>query len=62
MWSAEINGKLPYLFIPSKTAHFVPELTVEDLSLDRTATLVSVLVVKDLPVGRNSDDDTERSI
>ena len=25
-WGAEINGKLPRLFIPSKTAALVPEL------------------------------------
>ena len=30
-WGAERNGKLPHLFIPSKTAALVPELAVEDL-------------------------------
>ena len=44
-WGAESNGKLPHLFIPSKTATFVPEFSVEDLPLGRTA-------VKDLPLGR----------
>ena len=38
--SAEKNGKLLLLFIPSKTAILVPELTVEDLPLGRTAVLV----------------------
>ena len=49
---AEINGKLPHLFIPSKTATLVPEFAVEDLSLSRTATLVPEFAVKDLPLGR----------
>ena len=30
-WCAEHNGKLPHLFIHSKTATFVPEFEVEDL-------------------------------
>ena len=30
-WGAESNGKLPHLFIPSKTAALVPEFVVEDL-------------------------------
>ena len=51
-WGAESNGKLPHLFIPSKTAILIPELAVEDLPLDRTATLVPVLAVKDLPLDR----------
>ena len=35
-WGAESNGKLPKLFIPSKTAALVPELAVKDLLLGRT--------------------------
>ena len=31
-WGAESNGKLPHLFIPSKTAALVPEFAVEELS------------------------------
>ena len=31
-WGAESNGKLPHLFIPSKTATLVPGFAVEDLS------------------------------
>ena len=46
------NWKLPHLFIPSKTATFVPEFAVDDLSLDRTAALVPAFSVKDLPLGR----------
>ena len=51
-WGAESNGKLPHLFIPSKTATLVPEIAMEDLPLDRTATLVPELAVKDLPLDR----------
>ena len=32
-WGAESSGKLVHLFIPSKTATFVPEFAVEDLPL-----------------------------
>ena len=49
---AESNGKLPYLFILSKTATMVPEFTVEDLRLGRTAALVTAFAVKDLSLGR----------
>ena len=35
-WGAESNGKLPYLFIPSKTATLVPGSVVKDLPLERT--------------------------
>ena len=51
-WCAENNGKLPRLFIPSKTSTLVPEFAVEDLPLGRTAALVPEFVVKDLPLGR----------
>ena len=37
---AESNRKLPYLFIPSKTAILIPEFAVEDLPLSRTEALV----------------------
>ena len=30
-WGAESNGKLPHLFIPSKTADLVPEFAMEVL-------------------------------
>ena len=42
----------PHLYIPSKTATFVPEFAVEDLPLDRTVTLVPAFAVKDLSLGR----------
>ena len=51
-WGAESNRKLPHLFIPSKTAIFVPGFALEDLSLDRTAALVPEFEVKDLPLGK----------
>ena len=51
-WGAESNGKLPQLFIPSKTAAWVSEFAVEDLPLSRTAALVPEFSVKDLPLGR----------
>ena len=41
-WDAESNGKLPHLFIPSKTT-LVPEFAVEDLPL---------FAVQDLTLGR----------
>ena len=53
-WGAESNGKLPHLFILSKTATLVPELAGEDLPLSRTATLVPELEVEDLLLGRTS--------
>ena len=71
-WGAESNGKLPHLFIPSKTAPLVPEFAMEVLGrtaalvlefaveyqpLDRTATLVPVFAVKDLTLGRTLYDD-----
>ena len=49
---AESNGKLPHLFIPSKTTTLVPEFAVEDLPLSSTETLVPEFAVKDLPLGR----------
>ena len=51
-WGVQSNGKLPHLFIPSKTATLVPEFAVEDLPLGRIAALVSEFAVKDLPLGR----------
>ena len=48
----ERNGKLPHLFIPSKTETHVPEFAVEDLPLGRTAALVPEFALKDLPLGR----------
>ena len=55
-WGVESNGKLPHLHIPSKTATFVPEFSVEELSFGRTATLDPVFVVKDLPWAQHSVD------
>ena len=38
-WGAVSNGKLPYLFIPSKTASLVPEFVVEVPPLGRAVAL-----------------------
>ena len=51
-WGAESNGKLPHLFMSSKTSTLFPEFAVEDLPLDRTATFVPAFAVKDPPLGR----------
>ena len=51
-WGAESNGKLPHLFIPSKTTTQVPEFAMEDLPFGRIAALVPEFAVKDLPLGR----------
>ena len=51
-WGAESNGKLPHLFISSKTATMVPEFAMEDLPLDRIAALVTEFAVKNLPLDR----------
>ena len=51
-WGAECNGKLPLLFIPSKTSNLVPEFAVEDLPLGKTAALVPEFALKDLPLSR----------
>ena len=51
-WGAESNGKLPHLFILSKTATLVPEFAIEDLPLGRIAALGPKFTVKDLPLGR----------
>ena len=46
-WGAENNGKQPHLFIPGKIAALLSEFVVEDLPLDRTATLVPAFAVKE---------------
>ena len=51
-WDVESIGKLPHLFIPSKTAILVPEFAVGDLSLLRTVALLPEFAVEDLPLGR----------
>ena len=51
-WGAESNGKIPHLFIHSKTATLVPAFAMEDLPLDRIAILAPEFAVKDLPFCR----------
>ena len=52
LYYTESNGKLPHLFISSKTATLIPELVVEDLPLGRIATLVPEFALKYLPLAR----------
>ena len=56
-WGAESNGKLPHLFIPSKTASLVPEFAVEDLPLGRTTALVPAFAAKTCLWVEHSDDE-----
>ena len=58
-WGAESNEKLLHLFIPSETETLVPDFAVEDLHLDRTATLVPAFAVKTCPWTEHSDNDDE---
>ena len=51
-WGVEINGKLPHIFIPCKTATLALEFAVENLPLGRTAALVPEFAVKDLTLGK----------
>ena len=51
-WGAGSNGKLPHLFIPSKTATLVSIFAMQELPMGRTATLVPEFPVRDLPAGR----------
>ena len=51
-WSAEINGKLPHLLIPSKTVALVPDFAVKDLPFGRIAALVSEFAMKDVSLDR----------
>ena len=53
------NGKLPHIFMPSKTATLVPEFELEDLPLDRTAILVSAFAEKRPHLGQNTHDDDD---
>ena len=58
-WVVESNGKLPHLFIPSKTATLVSKIAVEDLPSDTTASLVPAFAMKDLPLVKKSPDGTD---
>ena len=51
-WGEECREKLPNLFIPSKAAFSIPEFSVENLPMGRTAALVPQFAVKDMPLGR----------
>ena len=63
--NAESNGKLPQLFVSSKTATLIPAFAVEGLPLDTTATLVPAFAVKALPLGRklkNNNNNNNNTI
>ena len=51
-WGAESNGKLPHLFIPSKTTTLVPKFSVED-GFCRTISLVLEFAEKIPALGQN---------
>ena len=58
-WGAEINGKLPHLFIPSKIVTLVPAFAVQDLPLARTAASVPEFAVKHHPLAEHYDGDDD---
>ena len=51
-WGVESIGKLPHLFIVSKTAALLSEFAVEDQPSTELQPWVPVLAVKDLLLGR----------
>ena len=53
-WGAERNGKLPHLFILTKTAALITEFAVEDLPLNITAALVPALCSERRALGQNT--------
>ena len=53
-WGAESNGKLPHLFIHSKTAILVFQFAEEDLPLGRTAALVHEFCSERPAFGQNT--------
>ena len=56
-WGAESNGKLPHLFITSKTATLVPELAVETCLWAELQPWCLNLQWKSCPWAEHSDDD-----
>ena len=52
----EINGKLSYLFIPTKTSTLVPEFVEEDLPLVRTTAMIPAFTEENLPWALHTDD------
>ena len=56
-WGTESNGKLPHLFIPSKTGTYVPEFAMEDLPFGRIAALVPEFCSDGPALGQNTGDD-----
>ena len=58
-WDAESFGKLPHLFIPSKTAALVPEFAVEDLPSAELQPMFLRLYGRTYPWAEHSDNDDE---
>ena len=56
-WGAESNGKLPHLFILSKTAASVPEFVVEDLASAALQSRFLRLQWRTCPWAEHTDDD-----
>ena len=52
-WGAESNGKIPHLFILSKTASLVPDFAVEDLPLGLNCSLSARVCSKRSSLGQN---------
>ena len=56
-WGAESNGKLPHIFIASKTAALFPEFAVEDLPLAELQPWFLRLQWRTCPCAEHSDND-----
>ena len=61
-WGSESNGKLPHLFIPSKTAALVSEFAVEDLPSAELQPRFLGLQCRACPWAEHSDDDDDMYI
>ena len=58
-WSAESNGKIPHLLIPSKTATLIPEFAVEDLPSAELQPRFLLLQLRTCLWSQNTDDDDD---
>ena len=56
-WGVESNENLQHLFIPSKTATWVPEFAMEDLPLGTIAALVPEFCSEGPALRQNTTDD-----
>ena len=53
-WGAESNGKIPHLFILSKTAALVPEFAVEDSAFGQNCSLGACVYSEKPVLGQNT--------